>query len=43
MLYNRKLDPKEDKNVIANIEYEKVLKEMRNALKSKQQQANNYK
>ncbi|WP_282135237.1 sulfatase [Seonamhaeicola maritimus] len=43
MLYNRKLDPDENKNVVANASYKKVLEDMRNALKNKQEQANNYK
>ncbi|TXG39550.1 sulfatase [Seonamhaeicola maritimus] len=43
MLYNRKLDPDENKNVVANASYKKVLEDMRNALKNKQEKANNYK
>ena len=43
MLYNRKLDPAENKNVVADTNYKKVLQEMRNALKRKQKQASSYK
>ena len=43
MLYNRKLDPAENKNVVSNAKYKKVLQDMRNALKVKQQQAASYK
>ncbi|WP_068828713.1 sulfatase [Wenyingzhuangia fucanilytica] len=43
MLYNRKLDPEENKNVAADANYNKVIKGMRNALKIKQKQAKSYK
>ncbi len=43
MLYNRKHDPAENKNMVADVKYKEVLKEMRNALKRKQEKANKYK
>ncbi|WP_083631287.1 sulfatase [Labilibacter marinus] len=43
MLYNLKLDPKENQNVVANEEYKEVLKEMRKALEVKQKIASSYK
>lgn len=43
MLYNRTLDPEENKNVVGDAGYEKVLEEMRIALKTKQNQAVSYK
>ena len=43
MLYNRKLDPEENKNVVADNTYSDVLEDMRNALKIKQEQASSYK
>lgn len=43
MLYNRKLDPEENKNVVADGSYNTVLEDMRKALKVKQEQANSYK
>lgn len=42
MLFNRKLDPDENKNVVADNSYEKVLEEMRQALKTKLKQAASY-
>lgn len=43
MLYNRKLDPQENKNVVADVKYETILQEMRSALQKKQQLASSYK
>lgn len=43
MLYNRKLDPEENNNVVVEAKYKRVLEEVRNALKVKQQQAASYK
>ncbi|MGY6647993.1 sulfatase [Wenyingzhuangia sp. IMCC45574] len=43
MLYNRKIDPEENKNVVADASYKKVLEDMRKALREKQEQAKNYK
>ncbi len=43
MLYNRKQDPEENMNVVADANYEKVLEEMRNALKMKRKKASSYK
>ena len=43
MLYNRKLDPSENKNIVADVNYKEVLKGMRNALKRKQEKASSYK
>lgn len=43
MLYNRKLDPDENKNVVSDASYKKVLEDMRIALKKKQEQAKSYK
>lgn len=43
MLYNRKFDPDENMNVVADTKYEKVLVEMRKSLKEKQEQASSYK
>ncbi|WP_204344043.1 sulfatase [Psychroserpens algicola] len=43
MLYNRKLDPKENKNVVEDDTYRDVLEDMRNTLKIKQEQASSYK
>ncbi len=43
MLYNRQLDPEENKNVAADAKYDKILQEMRNALQKKQQLASSYK
>jgi arylsulfatase A-like enzyme len=43
MLYNLKLDPEENKNVVKNNSYIEVLEDMRNALKIKQEQAISYK
>ena len=43
MLYNRKLDPDENKNDVANPSYKKVLEDMRKALKEKQELAKSYK
>ncbi|NRD23032.1 sulfatase [Winogradskyella litoriviva] len=43
MLYNRKLDPDENKNVVTDVKYKKVLEDMRNTLKIKQEKANSYK
>ncbi|MGQ1783646.1 sulfatase [Saccharicrinis sp. GN24d3] len=43
MLYNLKLDPEENMNVVSEATYGKLLEEMRNALKAKQNQAVNYK
>ena len=42
MLYDRKLDPAENKNIVADVNYKEVLKEMRKALKSKQEKATSY-
>lgn len=43
MLYNLELDPDENKNVVSEATYSKVLEEMRNALKAKQNEAASYK
>lgn len=43
MLYNRKLDPEENMNVVADDTYSDVLEDMRNALKIKQERASSYK
>ena len=43
MLYNLKLDPEENKNVVKNNSYIEVLEDMRNTLKIKQEQAISYK
>ena len=42
MLYDRKLDQAENKNIVADVNYKEVLKEMRKALKSKQEKATSY-
>ncbi len=42
MLYNRKIDPEENKNVVADSKYKRVLKKMRLELKENQRQASNY-
>jgi len=43
MLYNRKLDPDENRNVVSEEDYGEVLEEMRTALKAKQEKATSYK
>ncbi len=42
MLYDRKLDPAENKNIVVDVNYKEVLKEMRKALKRKQEKAASY-
>lgn len=43
MLYDLKLDTQENKNVVSDLKHSELLKEMRNTLKIRQEQANSYK